>query len=137
MIRRPRKIKAKAANDVKVKLKPTSPKPEKPKRKLEVFLGSDDELEHDNISVDTQVGAGLKPTKGGKGKQPRASGSKGQTDANAAVRKSTRLNTGPENISKKAWTSNANQTELLFRHLAGEFAVIGRTCEELAESFAA
>lgn len=138
VIRRPRKIKAKAANEVKVKLEPASPKPEKPKRKLEVFLCSEDELENDNVSVDSQVVGGPKTTRGGRGKQLKASGSKIQTDANAApVRKSNRLNAGSENMSKKARTTNAPQTEALFRRLAGELAVIGRTCEELADSFAA
>jgi hypothetical protein len=65
--------------------------------------------------------------KNGKGKQPKASGSK--LDGVVIVtRKSSRLN---DASSKKARISGSEE---LFRRLASEFAAIGRTCEEIADS---
>lgn len=136
-IRRPRKGKGKPLNHTKVKLEPVSPRAAKPKRKLEVYLGSDDEdLEQDIVSIDSQVTNGPKVTKGARGKQSKTSGSRGPTDTSAATRKSTRLNAGPDNLAKKARTTNTSQSESLFRRLAAEFAIIGRTCEEIADSVA-
>lgn len=133
-IRRPRP-KAKANNTVNIKLEDASPKAEKPKRKLEVYLASDDDF--DNASIDSQAGSASKATRGGKGKQVKGSGSKPVADGPVApTRKSTRLNASAEIVSKKARTGDAHDAEVLFRRLASEFATIGRTCEELADTLA-
>jgi hypothetical protein len=118
-------------------LEPLSPKAEKPKRKLEVYLGSDDDVEHDGGSIDSPVASGPKAARGAKGKAPKASGSKSIADTHALpTHKSTRLHSGLENLSKKARTTGTPQSEALFRRLASEFAMLGRTCEELADSVA-
>lgn len=136
-IRRPRGPKGKAPNVVKVKMEAVSPKAEKPKRKLEVYLGSDDDLEHDGASIDSQLPSGSKAARNGKGKAARGSGSKAMSDTRgSSTRKSTRLNAGAENISKKPRTMGAPQPEALFRRLASHFAIMGRTCEELADCMA-
>jgi hypothetical protein len=132
-IRCPHGPKGKVPNGIKVKMEAISLKAEKPKCKLEVYLRSDNNLEHDGASIDSQLPSGSKAARNGKGKAARGSGSKAMLDMRgSSTRKSTRLDASAENISKKQWTMGAPQPEALFRRLASQFAIMGRTCEELA-----
>jgi hypothetical protein len=122
----------KGGKTVHVKAELTNPK-DQPKRKLEAYFGSDSE-DDDGMSI---CGSVVSVTKGGKGKQPKASGSKAQAGgAASSTRKSMRLNSSSSTRSKKPRIESSRPesgAESLIRRLASQFAEIGKTYEELAE----
>ena len=135
-IRRPRAKGAKAV----IKQEVLSPKADQAKRKYDSLITSDNEIiDADEVSIDGSLQSNSKSTKGGKGKQAKASGSKGNSEAaGVRTRKSSRLNLGNDNPSKKAQVDTpmgSSTTGQLFHRLITELAVIRRTCEDLAESF--
>jgi hypothetical protein len=124
-----------------VKAEPTTPKPAAPtrlkpiapKRKLEVYIGSDGE-DDDAMSLGS---APIKATKGGRGKQAKASGSKVPAGGVASsTRKSSRLDSTVSAVAKKPRTASASPEgsgEALVRRLASQFAEIAKTYDEIAD----
>jgi hypothetical protein len=119
---------------VLIKEEPISPRHGAPKRKIEDVIGSDNE-DDDDVSIVSSIPANAKGTKG---KPPKSLGSKAQVDGVvSATRKSSRLHSAFDNAAKKAriGSRSADDHSDLFRRLAGEFSAIGKTCEEIADSF--
>lgn len=122
---------------MKIKAEPTSPQADTNKRKFDAVTVTDVD---DDAQMDDLTPPVVKVAKGAKGVKARpakAASSKMQADvAPVNTRKSSRLHPS-ENPAKKARVSPLRQTEqpdVLFRRLAANFATIGQTLEEIADT---
>jgi hypothetical protein len=104
---------------------PVSPKTKPSKRELNAFMASDAKL-RDDRSINGLI---TKGPKGGKGKQPKASGSKVQV----STCKLTHLNTPPEKKARFSFSDTLDLPETLFRHLGAKFAALVKTFKDIAE----